>query len=71
LIEKSINNRYNYYPRGHVVVRNGKATIFLNQHIAIDEVITAVNQVFGLDTPKVHAEGGEHYKCYANEVRSI
>ena len=55
---------YNYYPRGRVVVRNGKATIFLNRHIAVDEVVAAVNQTFGLTAPKLHAEGGEHYKCY-------
>ena len=55
---------YNYYPRGRVVVRNGKAIVFLNRHIATDEVIATISEIFGLATPKVHAEGGEHYKCY-------
>ena len=57
---------YNYYPRGRVVVQNGKATVFLNQHIVKDEVIAAINKTFGLIEPKIHAEGGEHYKCYIN-----
>ena len=55
---------YNYYPRVRVVVRNGKATIFLNQHIVTDEVIAKINKTFGLTAPKIHAEGGEDYKCY-------
>jgi len=55
---------FDHYPRGRVVVRNGKATVFLNRHIATDEVIAAVSQIFGLAAPIVHAEGGEHYKCY-------
>ena len=55
---------YNHYPRGRVVVRNDEATIFLNQHIANDDVISAVIKTFRLTTPRIHAEGGEHYKCY-------
>ena len=59
---------YNYYPRGRIVVRNGRATVFLNRHIANDEVIAAVSQIFGLGIPKVHAEGGEHYKCHIDDT---
>lgn len=55
---------YYYYPRGRIVVRNNTATIFLNQHIATNEVIEAIHKVFGLTAPKVHAEGSRHYKCY-------
>jgi len=62
---------YNHYPRGRVVVRNGKATIFLNQHIANDGVISAINNAFGLTTPRIHAEGGEHYKCYIDLRGSV
>ena len=58
---------YNHYPRGRVVVRNGKATIFLNQHIVATEVIAEINKVFDLKEPKIHAEGGEHYKCYIDK----
>ncbi len=60
---------YNYYPRGRVVVRNGAATVFLNRHIATDEVLAAINQVFGLTAPKVHAEGGKHYECYIDGIK--
>ena len=60
---------YNYYPRGRVVVRNGKAAIFLNQHIANDEVVAALGTIFGLTAPKIHAEGGEHYKCYLDKEK--
>lgn len=58
---------YSYYPRGRVVVRNGSATVFLSQHIATGEVLEAVKQVFGLDAPKVHAEGSRHYACFIDK----
>jgi hypothetical protein len=55
---------YNYYPRGRVVVRNSKATIYLNQHIVTDEVIAKINEIFNIAEPKIHAEGGRHYECF-------
>lgn len=58
---------YYYYPRGRVVIRNNKATIFLNRHIATDEVVSAINKIFGLTAPKIHAEGSRHYKCYIDK----
>lgn len=61
-------HEYNYYPRGRVVVRNDRATIFLNQYIATDEVLLAISKVFGLTKPKVHAEGNKHYECYINRA---
>lgn len=61
---------YDYYPRGRVVVRNGTATVFLNRHIATDEVLATINQVFGLTSPKVHAEGSRHYECYIDKDNS-
>jgi hypothetical protein len=57
-------HEFNYYPRGRVVIRNGKATVFLSRHITTETVIAAVSRTFGLDAPKIHADGGEHYKCY-------
>jgi len=54
---------YNHYPRGRVVVRNGRATVFLSQHIAVDSVVAAVCEAFRVDAPKVHAEGSAHYRC--------
>ena len=62
--DKRFKCDYNYYPRGRVVVRNDKATVYLNRHIATDEVLAKVNNTFGLTAPKIHAEGGEHYKCF-------
>ena len=58
---------YSHYPRGRVVVRNGKVTIFLNQNIVKEEVIKEISNVFGLVEAKIHAEGGQHYKCYIDK----
>lgn len=59
--------QYNHYPRGRVVVRNNKATIFLSRHIANTEVLESIKQVFGLTAPKIHAEGSRHYECYLDK----
>ena len=59
---------YNHYPRGRVVVRNSKATVFLNQHIVTDDVISKINHIFCLTAPKIHAEGGVHYRCYIDLI---
>lgn len=58
---------YNFYPRGRVVIRNGRSTVFLNQHIATAEVLHKVCEVFSLTEPKVHAEGNRHYHCCMDE----
>lgn len=58
---------YNFYPRGRVVIRSGRSTVFLNQHIATAEVLHKVCEVFSLTEPKVHAEGSRHYRCCIDE----
>ena len=55
---------YNFYPRGRVVIRNDRATVFLNQHIASEQVVQKVCDAFSLTEPKIHAEGGHHYQCF-------
>lgn len=60
-------HEYNHYPCGRVVVRNDAATVFLNCHIATDEVLAAINKVLGLTAPKVHADGSRHYECYIDK----
>lgn len=62
---------YNHYPRGRVVVRNGTAAVFPNRNIAVDEVPAAINRIFGLTAPKVHAEGGRHYECYIDKEETF
>jgi hypothetical protein len=59
---------YNHYPRGRVVVQNGRATVYLNQHIVVEEVIKAINKTFKLRRTKIHAEGGKHYECYIDRI---
>lgn len=60
---------YNFYPRGRVVIRNGKATVFLNRHIVTEEVIAKICKTFSLDNPKIHVEGGTHYECYTDKMK--
>lgn len=62
---------YDYYPRGRVVVRNGAATVFLNRRIATDQALAAINQAFGLASPKIHAEGSRHYECYIDRENEL
>lgn len=58
---------YNFYPRGRVVIRNGRGTVFLNRYIATEEVLRRVCEAFSLTEPKVHAEGNWHYRCCMDE----
>ncbi len=59
------NKPFDYYPRGRVEISpKGKAIIYMNKNIDdrfLDEIIKAFCIA---DTPKVHYDGSEHYKCF-------
>ena len=63
------NKNFDYYPRGRVQIRNGKAMIFCSPHICTNHIIDEIMQKFGLHqsngivSAKVVADGSEHYKC--------
>ncbi len=50
---------YNYYPRGRVEIRNGKAFVFANSNIVNDEFnLKELNQT------KIIADMSNHYLCH-------
>ena len=59
---------FDYYPRGRVEIKNGKATIFLNPDINTESVIGLVKKQFELEgNPEiksitVKSDGSKHYK---------
>lgn len=59
---------FNYYPRGRVEIRNGKATIFLNPNIKKENVLCKIIEAFELVTNdelkaiRVKSDGSNHYK---------
>lgn len=55
---------FDYYPRGRVEIRNGKATIWLNANIL--HLTDEVKRLFGLNgiVVKVKEDGSKHYKCH-------
>lgn len=59
------NKPYDYYPRGRVEMSNkGRAVIYMNPNIGEEYVLEIMN-CFGIsETPKVHYDGSEHYKCF-------
>ena len=64
---------YNYFPRGRIEVSNNKATIFLNPHINLPEVIEKIKTEFGLSShniPEVNVvvDGSNHYQCFMDWV---
>lgn len=66
-VERKVTNGkpYNYYPRGRVEIKNGKATVWLNGNILhlSDEII----KIFALSTlsqVRIKEDGSEHYKCH-------
>ena len=58
---------YDFYPRGRVVVRNCRATVYLNRNILEDGVLEAIMEAFCIKECKTHAEGGKHYRCYIDK----
>ena len=68
-LDKTIRNgvAYNYYPRGRVEVKNGKATIYLNPDINRGHILRAIREAFELTNPEelaeiaVKSDGSRHY----------
>ena len=64
---------FDYYPRGRVEIAHGKATIYLNPHIATDEVVQFITNTFGLTAPNgvikviVKVDGSYHYRCHLDK----
>ncbi len=56
---------YNYYPRGRVEIKNGKATVYLNPALNIDEITEIIKAEFGLSDIKTvfKSDGSEHYQA--------
>lgn len=71
-LDKNItgNKPYNYYPRGRVEIKNGKAVIYANVSIATEQLKNRVISEFnltkenGIVTVTLKADGSEHYKSY-------
>ena len=58
---------YNYFPRGRVEIRKGRATIYLNPVLCRDDIQRQICAEFGLDVTVVAirfvADGSAHYKA--------
>ena len=67
---KTNNKPYDYYPRGRVEVKNGKAIIFANPNICNDEVNEYLIYEFklteenGIKEVVMRPNHSEHYKCH-------
>jgi len=63
---------FNFYPRGRVQIRRGKAVIYCNPTLCTQRIIDKVTTAFGLCTGngissvRVVADGSEHYKYFVN-----
>lgn len=60
------NNPYNYYPRGRVEIKNGKATIFFNPILNRFDIHDLIMSEFGLvgriNIIKKIVDGSKHYE---------
>ncbi len=69
------NKPYNYYPRGRVEIRKGKAIIFANGNIADDKLRQWAAKEFnlteenGIQQVAVKADMSRHYLCYLDKER--
>lgn len=71
MMEPSLKNGkpFDYYPRGRVEIRNGKATIFLNLNIFNNDIKNFLIRQFCLDNEAIKkvvmiADNSEHYRCH-------
>ena len=60
---------FDYYPRGRVEIRNGKARIFANPLLGNDACMRVIENAFGLngaglDSVEFISDGSDHYKSH-------
>lgn len=64
------NLLFNYFPRGRVEIKNGKATVWLNPMLNTDEKISAILSEFDLSDEEikivVKCDNSKHYACGPN-----
>ena len=63
---------YNYYPRGRVEVKNGRAIIFLNPDINTKEILEEIYRVFELKEDElknilIKSDGSHNYGYYMDD----
>lgn len=69
------NKPYNYYPRGRVEIRNGKAVLYANGNIADEKLLKwAINKFNlikenGIEKVEIKADMSNHYLCYLDRER--
>ena len=67
------NKNYDYYPRGRIEIKNGKAIIFVSPHLCRDDIIEWVtgefhlNEQNGIKTVRVVPDYSIHYRCYLDD----
>lgn len=59
---------YNYYPRGRVEVKDGKATIWINPSLDDEKILAKIKKTFGLDIneipTKIKCDNSKHYEYH-------
>lgn len=64
------NKTFNYYPRGRIEIKNGKAIIYANVSIATEDLKSWAISIFhltldnGIKEVVLKADGSNHYKSY-------
>lgn len=66
--------RWNYWPRGRVQIRRGRAAVYLNPAIAREPIIAHIVAAFGLEgggisSVRIIPDGSRHYQCGEDEIR--
>ena len=69
------NKPYNYYPRGRVEIRNGKAVIYANGNITDEKLLKCAINEFNftkencIEKVEIKADISNHYLCYLDSER--
>jgi hypothetical protein len=57
---------HDYYPHGRIIIKGGKAKIFISKHINTKEVLAELCRKYKLIEPKVRIMDSKEYECYVD-----
>ena len=62
---------YKYFPRGRVMIKNGKIDIYMNQNLNINAIKNEIVETFGLgfmrNKIKWHIDNSQHYQSHLDD----
>ena len=65
---------FDYWPRGRVEIKNGRAVIFLHPSLNQERALRTIRREFRLDegiAVRIVSDGSAHYRCRTEDIRTL